>query len=114
MADKKIERSPRSPRHQIIGPPDMLARRYIIHGRVQGVGFRYFVSSEAQKLGIAGWVRNNMNGTVEALAAGSREQLARFHESLCRGPRAARVENVEVFPAEAEGLTGTFRIEGSW
>ena len=55
---------------------------------MQGVGFRYFVSSEAHKLGIAGWVRNNMNGTVEALAAGSREQLTHFHESLRRGPRA--------------------------
>src|SRR5438067_2254497 len=93
---------------------DMEARRYVVHGRVQGVGFRYYVSSEAQKLGLAGWVRNNLNGTVEALAAGSREQLTRFHESLRRGPRAARVDNIEVFPAEAEGLGSRFRIEGSW
>lgn len=92
----------------------MIAQRYIVHGRVQGVGFRYFVSSEAQKFGIVGWVRNNMNGTVEVLAAGSREQLTHFHESLRRGPRAARVDNIEVFPAEADGLKGRFRIEGSW
>jgi acylphosphatase len=91
-----------------------MARRFVIHGRVQGVGFRYYVSAEAQKLGISGWVRNNLNGTVEALAAGSREQLTRFHEALRRGPRAARVENVEVFPAETEEAKGTFRIEGSW
>ncbi|HZU23407.1 MAG TPA: acylphosphatase [Terriglobales bacterium] len=100
------------------GPPapssDVIARRYIVHGRVQGVGFRYFVAGEAHKLGIAGWVRNNINGTVEALAAGSSENLSRFHESLRRGPRAARVDRVEVFSAPAEGLKGTFRIEGSW
>ncbi|MBV8207137.1 MAG: acylphosphatase [Acidobacteria bacterium] len=90
------------------------ARRYIVHGRVQGVGFRYYVAGEAQKLGVSGWVRNNLNGTVEAVAAGSPEQLARFHQSLRQGPRAARVDQVEVFPAEAEGIGARFRIEGSW
>lgn len=90
------------------------ARRYIVHGRVQGVGFRYYVSAEAQKLGITGWVRNDLNGTVEVLAAGSREQLTRLHESLRRGPRAARVDDIEVFPAEAESAGKNFKIEGSW
>jgi acylphosphatase len=114
MRERKVEREPPSADDPIIRSSDLLARRYIVHGRVQGVGFRYFVSSEAHKLGIAGWVRNNMNGTVEALAAGSREQLTHFHESLRRGPRAARVDTVEVFPAEPDGVKGTFRIEGSW
>ena len=92
----------------------MEARRYIVHGRVQGVGFRYFVADEAQKLGVAGWVRNNLNGTVEVLASGNRQQLTRLHEALRRGPRAARVDDIEVFPAEGADLDGRFRIEGSW
>ena len=92
----------------------MEARRYIVRGRVQGVGFRYFVADEAQKLGVAGWVRNNLNGTVEVLASGSRQQLTRLHEALRRGPRAARVDDIEVFLAEGEDLDGRFRIEGSW
>jgi len=92
----------------------MEARRYIVHGRVQGVGFRYFVADEAQKLGVAGWVRNNLNGTVEVLASGNRQQLTRLHEALRRGPRAAQVDDIEVFPAEGADLDGRFRIEGSW
>ena len=92
----------------------MEARRYIVHGRVQGVGFRYYVQSEAQQLGLGGWVRNNINGTVEVQAIGSREQLSRFHERLRKGPRAARVDNVEVFPDEPSQDAKTFRIEGSW
>ena len=92
----------------------MEARRYIVHGRVQGVGFRYYVQAEAQQLDLGGWVRNNMNGTVEVLAVGSREQLSRFHERLRSGPRAARVDNIEVFPAEPSPDAKTFRIEGTW
>ena len=52
------------------------ARRFIVRGRVQGVGFRWFVEREAHILAIAGWVRNNPDGSVEILAMGSREQLA--------------------------------------
>jgi acylphosphatase len=55
-----------------------------------------------------------MNGTVEVLAVGSREQLGRFHERLRSGPRAARVDNIEVFPAEPSQDAKTFRIEGTW
>ena len=51
------------------------ARRFLVRGRVQGVGFRWFVEREAHVLGIAGWVRNNADGSVEVLAIGSREQL---------------------------------------
>jgi acylphosphatase len=90
------------------------ARRFIVRGRVQGVGFRWFVEAEAQRLGIAGWVRNNHDGSVEILAQGSRDQLAGLHSRLREGPRAARVDAVDVIPAEAvPGLT-TFRIEGAW
>ena len=90
------------------------ARRYLVRGRVQGVGFRWFVEREAHILGIAGWVRNNPDSSVEVLAMGTREQLAGLHSRLREGPRAARVDNVEEFEAKSvEGLT-TFRIEGAW
>ena len=52
------------------------ARRFLVRGRVQGVGFRWFVEREAHLLGIAGWVRNNHDGSVEVLAQGTRDQLA--------------------------------------
>ena len=92
----------------------LLARRYLVRGRVQGVGFRWFVEREAQVLGIAGWVRNNVDGSVEVLAMGTRDQLFGLRSRLQAGPRAARVDDVEEFEAKpVPGLT-TFRIEGAW
>ena len=92
----------------------MIAKRYIVRGRVQGVGFRWFVDREARLLGLAGWVRNNIDGTVEALAMGTPEQHNAFLGKLRQGPRAARVDEVNEIAAEpVEGLT-TFRIEGAW
>jgi len=93
-------------------PPD--ARRFLVRGRVQGVGFRWFVEAEARGLGIAGWVRNNADGTVEVLAIGNREQLSNLRSRLQRGPRAARVDNVEEHPAQPVAGLNTFRIEGAW
>ena len=94
--------------------PAMQARRFIVRGRVQGVGFRWFVESEAHKLAIAGWVRNNSDGAVELLAIGTAAQLAALQAKLQQGPRAARVDRVE--QSEAEPIPGcqTFRIEGTW
>ena len=92
----------------------MKAKRYIVRGRVQGVGFRWFVDHEARQLGLAGWVRNNIDGTVEVLAMGNDQQLTTLFNRLRRGPRAARVDDVQEIAAEpVEGLT-TFRIEGAW
>ena len=92
----------------------MKAKRYIVRGRVQGVGFRWFVDHEARQLGVAGWVRNNIDGTVEVLAMGNDQQLATLFNRLRQGPRAARVDDVQEIAAEpVEGLT-TFRIEGAW
>jgi acylphosphatase len=90
------------------------ARRFLVRGRVQGVGFRWFVEREARLLGVAGWVRNNTDGALEVLAQGTREQLSALHGRLQQGPRAARVDDVEVSEANlTQGLT-TFRIEGAW
>lgn len=92
----------------------MTARRYIVRGRVQGVGFRWFVDNEARKLGLAGWVRNNADGTVEVLAIGSDQQLHALLGRLQEGPRAARVDQVQELPAEPIPGLNTFRIEGAW
>src|SRR5271163_3551128 len=74
---------------------DVQARRFVVRGRVQGVGFRWFVEREAHILGIAGWVRNNADGGVEVLAQGTRDQLSGLRSRLREGPRAARVDAVE-------------------
>ena len=93
---------------------DIQARRFVVRGRVQGVGFRWFVEREAHMLGIAGWVRNNADGSVEVLAMGSHDQLLGLRSRLRQGPRAARVDDVE--ESEARPIAGldTFRIEGAW
>jgi acylphosphatase len=90
------------------------ARRFVVRGRVQGVGFRWFVEREAHILGIAGWVRNKSDGSVEVLAQASRDQLSGLRSRLREGPRAARVDAVEESEVRtAEGIT-SFRIEGAW
>jgi len=94
------------------------ARRYTVRGRVQGVGFRWFVEAEAHKLRISGWVRNTSDGAVELLAVGTRAQLVALQAKLWQGPRAARVDNVEERPASVPETgpadSTTFRIEGTW
>lgn len=94
--------------------PDTEARRYLVRGRVQGVGFRWFVEREAHILGVAGWVRNNSDSSVEVLAMGTHEQLSGLRSRLREGPRAARVDNVEEFEAKPIPGLSTFRIEGAW
>ncbi|MGH9494644.1 MAG: acylphosphatase [Candidatus Sulfotelmatobacter sp.] len=88
------------------------AKRYLVRGRVQGVGFRWFVEREAYLLGVGGWVRNNHDGSVEILAQGSRDQLSGLHSRLREGPRAARVDSVEVSEAPLAAEVSSFRIQG--
>jgi acylphosphatase len=90
------------------------ARRFVVRGRVQGVGFRWFVEREAHMLGIAGWVRNNSDGSVEVLGMGTRDQLSGLSSRLHQGPRAARVDDVEESEARLVAGLNTFRIEGAW
>jgi len=94
--------------------PKSEARQFLVRGRVQGVGFRWFVEREAQMLAVRGWVRNTFDGDVEVLAIGTREQLAALKKKLQEGPRAARVDQVEEFEATAATDVKTFRIEGVW
>jgi len=67
--------------------PDLQSRRYLISGRVQGVGFRWFVEREAALIGVTGWVRNTENGDVEVMATGTHEQAAGGPASGTRGSR---------------------------
>ncbi len=92
----------------------MHARRFLVRGRVQGVGFRWYVEREARALGVSGWVRNNYDGTVEVLAMGSHEQLSTLRRKLQQGPRAARVDAVDESEAHPIPDLKTFRIEGAW
>ena len=85
-----------------------VARRYLIGGRVQGVGFRFYTEDAAAREGIAGWVRNLPTGDVEVAAEGEREAMARFEDAIRRGPRGARVDQFDAnddVPAGASGFT---------
>jgi len=93
--------------------PDLETRQYVISGRVQGVGFRWFVEREAAQLGVTGWVRNCSNGDVEVMATGTREQLNSLRQKLEQGPRAARVDHLGESKAQLLDAP-SFRIEGVW
>ncbi len=89
---------------------------FLIRGRVQGVGFRWFVHREAAELGLRGWVRNTEAGDVEVVAAGDAEAIADLRAELHQGSRGSRVDAVmedELVEAEGESL-GAFQIEGAW
>jgi acylphosphatase len=75
--------------------PVMPAYRYLVTGRVQGVGYRYFVLREAERLGLAGFTRNLPDGRVEVVAEGSEEVLGELEARLRRGPSFAGVDGVE-------------------
>lgn len=72
-----------------------MARRYLVRGHVQGVGFRYYAEHAASQVGVSGWVRNLDDGRVEVYAVGSQDQLSEFAAALHRGPRFADVRGVE-------------------
>lgn len=93
-----------------------MVRHYLVRGRVQGVGFRWFVQREAAELGLRGWVRNTDAGHVEVVAAGEPEQLAELKIALHKGSRGSRVDAVlEDEQVESEGARlGPFEIEGAW
>lgn len=76
-------------------------KRFRISGRVQGVGFRASLADEARLLGVAGWVRNRLDGTVEALVQGDAQALEALLAWAARGPRTARVDHVDVEEASA-------------
>jgi acylphosphatase len=89
---------------------------FLIQGRVQGVGFRWFVHREASELELRGWVRNTEDGDVEVVASGGAGDLNELRASLRRGPRGSRVDRIiehHLDEKEADGLS-SFVIEGAW
>jgi acylphosphatase len=84
----------------------------VIHGDVQGVGFRYFLMREAQRLGLRGWVRNRDDGTVEFVAEGRRADLEKLKQVAGRGPQMAQVEKVDAEWSAAAGGLDRFDLTG--
>jgi acylphosphatase len=93
-----------------------MVHHFVVKGRVQGVGFRWFVHREAGALGLKGWVRNTDAGEVEVLASGPEEKLAELREVLHRGSRGSRVDSVKESSMEdtSAGNLESFQIEGAW
>jgi acylphosphatase len=87
-----------------------VARRLLISGRVQGVGFRYFIEARAQAEGAHGWVRNLPDGRVEVLVEGDEEAVTRIEAAARRGPGGAQVDDVEVEITAPSGRATGFTI----
>lgn len=93
-----------------------MVRYYLVKGRVQGVGFRWFVHREAAELGLRGWVRNTDAGDVEVVASGVPETLTELRSALRKGSRGSRVDAIleQDLADEEDTKLGPFVIEGAW
>ena len=85
-------------------------RRLVVRGKVQGVGFRWFVRETSRRLGLAGWVENRADGSVEIAAEGDDASLELLERAVHSGPPAASVSDVEHLPDSAEPLTKPFSV----
>jgi len=88
---------------------ETITRRIMVRGRVQGVGYRNYIEYKAGELGIAGWVRNRLDGSVEAVVHGAPQAVVAIIECAQRGPRAAQVTAVEV--CEMDGSYAGFTVK---
>jgi acylphosphatase len=88
------------------------AKRITVHGRVQGVGFRFFAQHAGTRLGLVGDVRNCPDSTVEIVVEGAPEKIAEFIKRIEAGPSLARVQRVDVADIAVKGTYGSFLIEG--
>jgi acylphosphatase len=89
----------------------LVARRFVVSGRVQGVGFRWFVQEQAAREGAAGWVLNRPDGSVEALVQGDREAVERIERQIRRGPPASRVDHVQTIDEVPDERLRAFGIK---
>ena len=87
---------------------ERLTRRVVVHGRVQGVGFREYMRREALSLGVAGWVRNRRDGSVEAVVHGDEGAVERMVAWAAHGPSSAKVTSIQV--ENAEGTFAAFDV----
>ena len=88
------------------------AKQIIVHGRVQGVGFRYFVQHVGNRLGLCGNVRNCPDSTVEIVVEGNAGKMADFIKQVEKGPSLARVQRIDVVDIPMTGSYNSFSIEG--
>jgi acylphosphatase len=89
----------------------VVARKFLLSGRVQGVGFRYFTQRVAARYQVRGYVRNLEDGRVEAFAQGPEKSVESFKHDISAGPQYSRVEDVEEIVLEPSSEYSTFRIE---
>jgi acylphosphatase len=82
-----------------------------VHGRVQGVGFRFYTRGQASRMGLTGWVRNERDGSVSVVCEGPEETVKKFHTWLQTGPPAAHVTAVDARYREADGGFSSFTVE---
>ena len=87
-----------------------VARRYLISGRVQGVGFRYFAEAAASRAGLHGWVRNLPDGRVEVSAEGEHDALEQFERQIRHGPPGARIADVDATEIPPVGRDSGFSV----
>ncbi|MCC7404730.1 MAG: acylphosphatase [Bdellovibrionales bacterium] len=87
-----------------------ICRRFLISGKVQGVGFRAFTFREATSLGVVGWVRNLEDGRVEALVLAPQETMLSLEARIRQGPRGSRVDRVEVIEVEYREALTSFAV----
>jgi len=91
-----------------------IAKKYMISGRVQAVGYRFFAERVANQLGICGYVKNLWDDTVEVYAIGDEASLEELKRQLAEGPRSARVTGIEESEAAVKSRYNRFVIEGMW
>ena len=91
-----------------------IARKYLIKGRVQGVGFRYFADRWASQLGICGYVKNLWDGSVEVYAIGDLPAIDELKRQLAEGPRSAHVTSIDETDEAVDARCRRFSIEGDW
>jgi len=90
----------------------LIARRYVVKGRVQRVGFRLYVEDAARREHVQGYVRNEHDGSVEVVAEGDADAMHRFEMAIRRGPNGARVEDVHTTGLDPSGRFTSFRVTG--
>lgn len=91
-----------------------IAKKFVVTGRVQGVGFRYFAERWASQLGIFGYVKNLWDGCVEVYAIGDAMALEELKRQLAEGPRSARVTGISESDEPVDRRYNSFMIEGGW